>query len=159
MPGIAALFSKQAKTDFVVIVSDGLHGKPYPITEIVGYNEGYVMRYKNSDKKLDTVYVGRKFRFLEYEGKYLLGKRLGNDSGCYINFEDEKIKEGVEVIGPSTDPDCPGEDLSSLVRTDVMAIGYNTLTESKVSWKWIIIIGIIAVAVLVFMYIKSRGGA
>ena len=159
MPGIKELLPQNGKTAFVVIVSDGIKGKPYPIKEVVGYNEGFVLRYKNGDGELDSVYVSRKFRFLEYDGKYLLGKRLGNNSGCEINYEGEKVKEGVEVIGPSSDRDCPGEDLSSLIRTDVMAIGYRALTEAKVPKKWIIVVVIVAViAVGVFAFIKSRGG-
>jgi hypothetical protein len=156
MAGIMELLPKKSKTDYIVIVSDGLKGKPYPITEIVGYNEGYALRYKNGDDKLDVVYVSRQFRFLEYEGKYLLGKRLGNNSGCEIDFEGAKIKEGIEVIGPSTDPDCPGEDLSSLVRTDVLAIGYSTLTESKVSRKLIIIIIIAVIVIAIIYFIMKR---
>lgn len=159
MPGIAEL-SRRKKTKYNVVVSDGLRGRKYPVKEFVAYNEGYVLRYKNGDGQMDVVYAGPKYRPLEVDGEYWVGKRTGNNSACYIDYEGIKVKEACEVVGPSIDPDCPGEDLSSLVRTDVLAIGYHTLTEAKkVSWKVIIIIGIIVVAVVVFMYIRSRGGA
>lgn len=159
MPGIKGIINKKTKTDIVVIVSNGLKGKPYPITEVIGYNEGFALRYKNSQHKLDTVYIKHDFRMLEMDGKYYLGKRLGNNSGCEIDYEEEKVKEGVEVVGPSTDPNCPGNDLSALVRNDVMAQGYLTLTEDKVPKKLIVIVLIaIAVGLAIYMFIRSRGG-
>jgi len=166
MPGIAELLPqlavKKAKTDFVVIVSAGNDkGEKHAITKVIGYNEGYALRYKNGDNKLDTVYVDRNFRFLELEGKFYLGKRLGNNSGCQINIDGETIQasKGIEVIGAPRDPNCPGEDLSALIRTDVMALGYNTITESKINVKWVLIIGgIVAVIALIYWFVKSRGG-
>lgn len=163
MPGIFELFPNlspaKPATDYIVLVTDGTQIKEHPIIDVVGYNDGFAMRYKNGAGTLDVVYVGRRYRPMQRGGKWLIGKRLGNNSACQITVDGVTMQQAADVIGPSTDPDCPGEDLSAVVRTDGLATGYSALYESKIPWKWIIIIGVVAlVVILVISFIKSRGG-
>lgn len=156
--GIKSLFEK--KTKYLILVSDGQVVRACPVIERSSYNEGFAMRYKDHEGKMDVVYMSREYRPLELQpgGKLLIGKRIGNNSACKVVVDGLSMVKADDVVGPSTDKDCPGEDLSCLVRTDVMARGYSTLSESKVPWKWVIIIGIIAVVVIAIFYFKSRGG-
>jgi hypothetical protein len=155
------------KTKYDVLVCDGIEskGKLFPVTDIVAYNEGVAMRYKNHNNKLDTVYIGHKYRPLQVGDRFWIGKRLGNNSACTIALNGEKVEIKAEeiavaVIGAPTDADCPGEDLSGVVRTDGLAIGYESLYESKIPWKWVVIIGVIVIAVIAVIYfIKSRGAS
>lgn len=154
------LFPK--RSGYAVLVTDGTRGGVFPVNEVVGYNDGFVLRYKNSNGQKDMVYIGRDYRAIEVDGVYWVGKRSGNNSGATITYEEDgqrsKVKVAVDAVGPSTDPDCPGEDLSALIRGDSFATGYRALYERRIPWKVILLIGAaVLVLVVVYMIAKSRG--
>ena len=132
---IRQMFGIDGRTDYIVLISEGVHIVPRPIIGIEPYNRGLAMRYRNGANKIDTVYVPHNFDYLEKDGKYYLGKRAGNNSACAI-------------LGQSVDKNCPGEDLSALVRADGIALGLKSLTERSIPWKLILIIGAAAVGII-----------
>lgn len=149
---------------FLVLVSDGVHLKRYPVYAVVGYNGGYRMSYKDDDGVADVVYIGREYKFLEADGKYLVGKQLGNNSACPVcvgmaEAEIAKVNSACVVVGESSDKDCPGDDLSSLILSDFFGVGIKTIYgKTSIPWKWVLIIGM--VALLIFAAVKfSSGGA
>lgn len=139
-PTIRQMFGIDGRTDFIVLISEGVHVIPRVITAMVPYNRGIAMRYRNGANKVDTVYVPHGFRYLEKDGKYYVGKRAGNNSAC-------------EVLGPSMDPNCPGEDLSALIRADGIALGLKALYERTINWKLILILGAGGVAIIALIAI------
>jgi len=155
MPGLLGQGEKAKthKSRFVVLESDGVRLKHYPVTEVSGYKDGLVLRYKNINGLVDLVYAGRNYRPLEESGQFFVGKNLGNNSAAAL-VEDTDGKEmavAVPVVGDSTDADCPGEDLSALARSDLLAVAARTLYgKAPIPWKLIIIVGVvIAVAVVI----------
>lgn len=123
------------ETDYILLLSEGVHIIPRAIIGISPYNRGLAMTYRDGSGKVDVVYVPHDFKYLEKDGKYYLGKRAGNNSAC-------------AVLGSSLDKDCPGEDLSALVRAHGLALGFKALYERSIPWKLIIIIGIGVVAII-----------
>lgn len=137
MPGptLRQILQIDGQTDYIVLVSEGVHIVPRQVIGLAPYNRGIAMRYRNGAKKIDTVFVPHNFKYLEKDGKYYLGKRAGNNSAC-------------EIMGPSVDGHCPGEDLSALVRADGIALGLKALYERSVNWKLILIIGAGAIGII-----------
>ena len=127
-------------TDFVVLLTEGVHVVPRDIIGIEPYNRGLAMRYRNGAKQIDTVYVPHNFRYLQKDGKFYLGKRVGNNSA-------------VPVLGDPVDKSCPGEDLSALIRADGIGVGFKALYETRIPWRAILIIGGIAAAVIALIAI------
>lgn len=123
------------ETDYILLLSEGVHIIPRAIIGVSAYNRGLAMTYRNGTGKIDVVYVPHNFKYLQKDGKYYLGKHAGNNSAC-------------EVLGPSSDKDCPGEDLSALVRAHGLALGFKALYEKAIPWKLIVIIGVAAVAII-----------
>lgn len=154
---LTKLWETNEKSQFKVKVSDGIRCRSFPVKEVVGYNEGKVMRYKNADGQLDVVYMSHDYRPILEDGFYVVGKRLGNNSACAV-IDGKPGPVACEVIGKSSDRDCPGEDLSAIVRSDGLAIGYRALYESKIPWKLIVIAGIVAIVVIgIIVFMQSRG--
>jgi len=150
MPGIMGLLPKKQASSIeangskygILVIGAGGEIVEHEVVEVAGYNEGYAMRYLDGNKMLEVVYVPRGYKFREQNGVKLVGKRFGNNSACPIMF-----------LGESVDKDCPGADLSAVGRADLVARGINTLTgKQAINWKWILIIGGVAVvAVLLYM--------
>jgi hypothetical protein len=147
------------KPKFVVQTSDGSHVDFHPSIKIRAYTDGLVVFYKDPDGRLDMVGFNRKYRPLERDGVYYIGKNIGNDSAANLielhrNGETEKVPGAAEVVGESTDPDCPGDDLSEMMRANLYGIGLQSITEEKTVNKRLIII-IIIVFVIGFIVIRS----
>lgn len=128
------------KTDFVVLLTEGVHIVPRDIIGLVPYNRGVAMRYRNGSGQVDTVYVPHNFNYLQRDGKYYLGKQVGNNSAC-------------PVLGRPVDPNTPGEDLSALIRADGIGVGFKALYETRIPWKAILIVGGIAAGVIALIAI------
>lgn len=130
MPGptLRQMLNIDARTDYIVLVSEGVHIVPRAVIGVAPYNRGLIMTYRNGTGKTDTVGVPHGFKYLEKDGKYYLGKRAGNNSAC-------------ELIGPSIDQNCPGEDLSALFRAHGIALGLKALYDKSINWKLLLIIG------------------
>jgi len=155
---IIGLLSSKPKTNFKVKVSDGNQARTYDVGEVVAYNEGFALRYKDKDGNKDVVYMGRKYRPLMEDGCYIVGKNLGNNSAAIV-VDGVKLAVACDVVGRSTDADCPGEDLSAIIRSDGLAIGYKALYETKIPWKLLLIAGIVGVVIIgVVMFVRSQGG-
>jgi hypothetical protein len=59
----------------------------------------------------------------------------------------------------SSDPDCPGEDLSALGQTDFAVRGIRTLYgQSVIPWKWIIIVVLVVGAIVLVYKFHGRLG-
>ena len=130
---------------YVVMETDGIVSRRFEVLKVEGYPDGYAYSYRNGNNQLDVVYAGLNYRPLEEPApRMVILKRKGNSSAA--------------VIMP-TDADCPGEDLSSLVRTHLMALGYVTLYDKQVPWKWILIAGAVIGIVAVIYFVMQRGGA
>lgn len=157
---VAATFRRWAgveqSTDYIVLVTDGQEFAPRPVVAITGYNEGLVMRYRNGKGKLDVVYIPHSYRPLRHKGKYYIGKRLGNNSACRV-IDGQRYQRADDILGPPTDKDCPGEDLSSLIRADGVALGFKALYERNIPWKLIIILGVGVVVIIgVVVFVAQR---
>jgi len=154
---IADLLRTSRKTQYKVKVSDGNRCRTYDVTEVVGYTDGFALRYKDGQGNQDVVYMARTYRPVVEDGFYMVGKRLGNNSAAVV-VDGKQLAVGCDVVGRSTDSDCPGEDLSAIVRSDGLAIGYKALYESKIPWKMIVIFGIVAFVILaIIMFMRTRG--
>ena len=141
---------KRGGREYWVAVYDGVGIKQFRVTDRYAYTDGYVFQYENDHRVKDLVLVPRNYRFGEVDGKILIGKNLGNNSAAAM--------VGEYMIGRSVDPDAPGEDMSCLFRTHVAHIGYKTLYEKMVPWKWLIIgIAAIVVVFIVVWFMKSQG--
>lgn len=162
----------QRATPYDVIESDGVLGGRYPVEHVKALNEGYVFLYKKGIQT-ERVYAGRKYIPLKMDGTYWIGKRRGNNSAALL-LDDREIErppdlpadlawfardqrdtnghvavdEATAIVGCSTDPDCPGEDLSRLVASDILH--RTSKATAKPSMTWLIIaIGVIAVIAIV----------
>ena len=125
----------------VVIEHDGKANKVCRVVESTGYNEGTAVRYMNGDRKADVVYVGRDYVPVKVGRLEVIYKVKGNNSAA--------------VLCP-TDRDCPGEDLSSLVRSHVMGVGYKSLYEKAFPWMWLAI-GLIVAVIAVVVFLVAKG--
>jgi len=121
----------------------------YPVSKVLSYNGGYAFEYMGRDKMKDVVYIPKQYPFVRRNGAVYVGKVSGNNSAAALTFG--------PVVGGSVDPYCPGEDLSMLVRTDLMARGYRTIYQKNIPWKAVLLIGGVVVLVVVVV-ILIRGG-
>ena len=147
------------KPKFVVQTSDGSHIAFYPSVKVKAYTDGLVVFYQNADGRLDMVGFNRKYRPLEQEGVFYIGKNIGNDSAApliTLHRDDEKVEApgAADIVGASTDPNCPGDDLSEIMRANLYSLALESISEEKTINKKLIIIIIIAVAVIFFL-VKS----
>lgn len=148
------------KPKWMVITSDGAHLDFAPVSQIVGYNEGLVLTYKPAGGLSDTVLVGRKYRPLEWKGTFFVGKNIGNDSAAdlvevHSNGRTDKVKPATDIVGASSDPDCPGEDLSALGRSNLWGLGIKALYgKPQFNVKILLIIGI----GIVVIFLLSKTG-
>lgn len=134
----------EGTTDYIVLCTEGVHVVPHAVVSVEAFNKGLAMQYRDGADQLDVVYVPHNFRYLQRNGKYYLGKRVGNNSAC-------------AVLGPSLDEKCPGADLSALVRAHGVALGFRALYERVIPWKLIIIIGIgVAVIIGIVAFVGPR---
>lgn len=139
---------------YEVLESDGTQLKRRKVLTVKGYNDGLVLTYQG-DGMLDKVYVGRNYRPLRYKNRYWVGKRLGNNSACQV-VDSLKVPLATDVLGPSTDKDCPGDDLSRLSLSDMFGTGVLTvLGKRNIPW---LLIGIITVVVIAVIWYLRRGG-
>jgi hypothetical protein len=148
------MFGRKARVKYVVLERTGDVGEFYDVVDVAGYSEGMVMRYKNGAGLVAMVLVGKKYRFLDVGGRYFVGKQLGNDSACEICVDGitMKVPVAVGVVGPPTDPNCPGEDLCALGQSDFATRGIKTLYgTTSIPWKWIIIVALV-IGVILFIY-------
>lgn len=147
------------KPKFVVCTSDGSHVNFHPSVKVKAYTDGLVVFYIDPDGRLDMVGFGRKYRPLERDGVFYIGKNIGNDSAAWLvklhlDGQEVEIPGAADVVGASTDPDCPGDDLSEVMRANLYGIGLQSISEEKTVNKRLIIIIIIAFAVI-FIVIRS----
>jgi hypothetical protein len=147
------------KPKFVVQTSDGSHVDFHPAIKIKAYTDGLVIFYRDSDGRLDMVGVLRNYRPLERDGVFYVGKNIGNNSAATLielhnNGEVEKVHGATAVVGKSTDPNCPGDDMSEMMRANLYGIGLQSITEEKTVNKRLIII-IIAALVIGFIVVRS----
>ena len=146
------------KGGFMVLVSDGDEIKPHRVKEVVGYNEGYRMSYSLGNGNTDYVYVGRGYEFLRLGDVRLVGKKLGNNSACHLCVDGQELKGCVAsvVIGEPTDPNCPGEDLSRLVGSDIGAIAVRSVYgKAGINWKLVIGVAVVvALGVAIYMFTR-----
>lgn len=137
---------------FLVIESDGLEVKKRECTSRYGYNGGWVYKYRNGNGLEDIVLVPHKYHYGLEDGSFLIGKNVGNSSAAVL------WGKGAYMVGASVDRDAPGDDLSLLARTHVAAMGYKSLYEKQMPWKWLIIgIAVVVVIGAVVLFIRSRG--
>ena len=122
----------------------------YEVTKVVAYNGGFAIDYIGRDKLKDVVYVPKNYPFVQRNGYTCVGKVSGNNSAAPVSF-------GV-AVGGSVDVNCPGEDLSMLIRTDCMARGYRTMYAKNINWKLLLIIGGVVIAAIVVITIIRGGG-
>lgn len=94
------------------------------VTSFKGENEGFRFFYK-SESGESMVVVPKDYEYLEFQKKFTICKRKGNESACYFMSE-------------SIDNNIPGDYLFDLVKTDVQGRGYKTL-HGGISAKWIIL--------------------
>lgn len=127
----------------LVLESDGHKISKHPITSISPYNEGMAAAYKNRQDKEDYVYFGPDYRPEILDGHTIYGKRQGNNSAAYL-------------IGNPTDPDCPGADLSSLIRAHGNHKGFKAIYEKAIPWKLILLgaAGLVIVLIIV-QYVRT----
>jgi hypothetical protein len=150
---------KSKKPKFVVQTSDGSHVDFHPSIKVKAYTDGLVVFYKDSEGRLDMVGFNRKYRALERDGAFYIGKNIGNDSAApliVLHRDGEKVEVpgAAEIVGPSTDTDCPGDDLSEMMRANIYGVGLQSITEEKTVNKRLIII-IIIVFVVGLIVVRS----
>lgn len=144
-------------SSWMVLESDGQEGVRYGVSEVRGFTDGLVLVYEKNGKK-ERVYVGRKYRPLRIGERFWVGKNVGNNSAAgLVQVEGEPVREADAVVGPSTDSDCPGEDLSRLVACDILGIGMKAIKKRSVFLYVAIIIGIVVVIAMV-LYFRSHYG-
>lgn len=130
-----------------VVVADGNGSKEFEATNRYAYNEGIIYEYKDEKGQLDLVAVPHGYKYLKEDGRILIGKNLGNSSAA-----------SMIQIGKSADPECPGSDLSLLIRTHVASMGWKTVNEKAMPWKMLVIgIAVLVVVIGVVWFIRSQG--
>ena len=134
------------KTKWKIVERNGSGDvEDHAVIRVESYNEGFVLVY-GSRERPEFCYMKRGYRALHEDGFSLVAKNKGNVSAA-------------SWVGQSTDPEAPGDDLSLLARTHLMASGYRTLYEQKIPWKWMAIGVVVLVAVVaVFLFVRSQGG-
>lgn len=139
------------RREYCVVESDGVGAKIHKCVNRYAYNGGLVYEYKNEKGAVDYVLVPHKYRYGGLDGRLLIGKNKGNVSAA--------VMVGSEwMVGKSVDADAPGEDFSLLARTHVAAMGYRSLYERAVPWKWLVIgIAVLVGVVGVVWFIRSQG--
>ena len=125
-----------------IIESDGIQTEEHEVVRREAYNEGFVLVYGTRDRP-EFCYVPRGYRPIQENGLYLVAKNKGNVSAALW-------------VGRSVDPDAPGDDMSMLARTHLMAMGYKSLYEQKVPWK-LLAIGIVVLVAVVGVVMLIRG--
>lgn len=159
----------QRATPYEVIESDGVLGGRYPVEYVAAFNEGYLFLYKKGIT-VERVYAGRKYIPLKMDGLWWIGKRRGNNSAALLVndrviarppdlpadlpwFSRDEISddghvgvpEALSVVGCSTDPDCPGEDLSRLVGSNILSAAQKA--TRKPSYTWLLVIGAVIILI------------
>jgi hypothetical protein len=149
------------KPKFVVVTNDGSHIDFHPSVKTKAYTDGLVVFYKDADGRLDMVGVLRNYHPLEREGVFYIGKNMGNNSAANLitlhkdnESDGEQVPEAADMVGNSTDPNCPGDDMSEMMRANLYGIGLQSITEEKTVNKRLIII-IIAALVIGLIVIRS----
>jgi hypothetical protein len=131
--------------DFVV------EGKQrFEITRQRKYNQGLAFEFKMHGER-QLLYASHFYPPMIVGPHRFYFKTPGNDSAAYVLYG----PHGFFAI-PS-DKDCPGEDLSALVFTDVMTRGYKKLTKSN--WMLFAIIGGVAILLIAGILIWKSMGA
>lgn len=145
---------KTTQTKYEVLESDGSQVKRRKVVNIKGYTDGLVLTYQG-ETALDLVYLSHNYRPLKYKKRYWVGKRLGNNSACQL-IDDLQVPIAAPLIATPSDKDCPGEDLSQLVLSDIFGTGVRTVFGKR-SIPWLLILIIVVVAIAVIWYLR-RGG-
>lgn len=154
-----------AKKRYMVMESDGEQVTGvYPVRKVVGYLDGKVLEYKR-DGKLSLCYLGSKVRPLLWKNKYWIGREIGNSSACQVvsrkvvvDDVELEVEEGFELLGEPCDSDMPGEDLSSVVKSDILNKFAGTVGKKRNYVLAIIIIVVVVIGIVaVIMYARSRG--
>lgn len=146
------------KTDYEVLESDGVKGHKYPVHQVKHFNQGHVYLYYIG-QTLERVYTGRDYVPLLVDGLYWIGKNVGNNSAApLIKIKDDdgdehEAQEAAPITGDSTDPHCPGQDLSRIVASDVLHIGWAATKKKNYAGY----IAIAAAIVIVIVILKARG--
>lgn len=142
--------AEKGRTKFVVLETDGVSPKQYTCSRRYAYNGGLVYEYQNEDNQTDLVLVPHKYQYAQEDGVCYIGKNKGNASAAIL------IGKGALLVGRSSDPNAPGEDLAILARTHVASRGYKTLYENQMPWKWLLIgIAVVLVIAVVVWAVKS----
>lgn len=167
----------QRATPYDVIESDGVQAERYPVEYVKAFNEGFLFLYKRG-VFTERVYAGRKYRPLRVGQVWWIGKNRGNNSAALLLDDTdilrppdlpaelpwfattELIKENghylapvenaVSVVGCSTDPDCPGEDLSRLVSADMVGIASKATRKPSMTWLLIAIGALVVIAIIAY---------
>lgn len=145
----------QRTTPYEVIESDGVVGGRYPVEAVKAFNEGLVFIYKKG-LTVERVYAPRDYIPLKMDGVFWIGKELGNNSAArLVTITDELAQEvqvhpAVTVVGEPTDPDCPGQDLSRLVASDILHIGWRATRKPSNTWIFIAIAVVVIIAVIAY---------
>lgn len=150
------------KPKFKVVTSDGSNIEFCPVLRIRGYTDGVVLEYKKPETgQCDVVAMHHDYRPLHRQGIYYVGKNTGNNSAAYLitlhrngDGEAESFPGAAAVVGASSDPDCPGEDCSEIIRSNLYGVGLESISEKPHVNGRIIMIIIIG-AVIVFVLMKS----
>lgn len=165
-------------TPYEVIESDGVQGERYPVEYVKAFNEGYLFLYKRG-VFTERVYAGRKYRPLRVGQVWWIGKNRGNNSAALLLDDTEilrppdlrpelpwfattelikenghylaRVENAVAVVGCSTDPDCPGEDLSRLVSADMVGIASKATRKASMTWLFIGIGVVVVIAILAYI--------
>ena len=144
---------KSKRRSYIIAVSDGVGIKEYPALDRYAYNDGFVYEYKNEKGETDMVLVPHGYAYGQVNGSLIIGKNVGNASAA-------RLIRNEFLMGGSIDRNAPGDDLSMLARTHVMAKGYKTVYEKNVPWRWLIIgIAVLVAVIAVVWFIKSQEGA
>lgn len=120
------------------------HGiKSYPVKKIIYYNEGFSVEYKPSMFKKDYAYGDEGYNPAIVNDCLYFGKEEGNNS-----------MTPVVMMGDSYDKNCPGGDLSTLIRIDAIRRAIDSYYGKKNSWMWYIVVAIVVLIVAVggYMY-------
>lgn len=152
------------KKKFVVMESDGeqIVGT-FNVNTVIGFNEGKVLVYQR-EGKMSRCYIGNKVKPLLWKGKFYVGKEVGNSSACQvvkrkldIDGELVEVDDGCEIIGEPSDVEMPGEDLTSVFKSDMLNKYAKTVTKKRSPWLFILIVVVVVIAVIAFIYMRSRG--
>jgi len=116
----------------------------HPITSIYSFNGGSEITYQSYNNQDEHVFIPIQARPITIGNTWYIGHIIGNNS-C-ISFACQPC-----------DPDCPGHDLTALIKTNIAYKAFKRLHKPMQGMAIIIIIAIIAIAVIAFMAIKQFG--